>query len=111
MSSGVGVTRSERKEILLERIANAKNLIAAHEELAEVIMKAEARSVSHQQVWNKVARRLKADADEIRKDLEQCEARLAANATAERAAEHHIPVRTNRITDLIEPPSSEIPTS
>ena len=104
MSNGVGVTRSERKDILLERIANARNLIAAHEELAEVIRKAEARSVSHQQVWNKVARRLMDDANEIRKELEQCESRLAANAMAERAAEHHIPVRTNRIVDLIESP-------
>ena len=104
MSNGVGVTRSERKEILLERIGNARNLIAAHEELAEVIRNAEARSVSHQQVWNKVARRLLDDAAEIRKELQQCEDRLAANATAERAAEHHIPVRTNRITDLIESP-------
>jgi len=112
MSNGVGVTRSERKEILLERIANARNLIAAHEELAQVIRNAEARSVSHQQVWNKVAQRLIADAAEIRRELEQCESRLAANAMAERAAEHHIPVRTNRIVDLIESPplpQTEIP--
>lgn len=105
MSNGVGVARSERKEILLERIANARNLIAAHEELADVIRNAEARSVSHQQVWNKVADRLMEDAAALRKELQTCESRLAVNAAAERAAENHIPVRTpHRITDLIESP-------
>lgn len=93
MSNGVGVTRSERKEILLERIAEAKNLIAAHEELAELITRSEARSVSHQRVWNRVARRLKTDADEIRKDLERAQARLSDITAAEEAYENHIPVR------------------
>lgn len=97
MSNGVGVSRSERKEILLERIAVAKNKVAALTELAELIEGSEARSVSHQQLWRKVARRLRDDAAEISKEQDKAEARLSDITAAAAAYENHIPVRTRVI--------------
>jgi hypothetical protein len=100
MSNGVGISRQERKEILLERIAQTKSLIAAHTELAELIDNAEARSVAHQQVWHKVARRLRLDARELQLELDRSEERLADITTAQQAYDSHVPHvdRPSRIT-------------
>lgn len=100
MSNGVGVSRAERRDLLLERISSTRSLIAAHIELADVIDNAEARSVAHKQVWGKVARRLRADAAELRLQLDHSEQRLADITVAAQAFDNHIPVRTPRVTEL-----------
>ena len=99
MSNGVGVTRSERRDLLLERIATSKNQIAAYSELADLIDETEARSVSHQQIWHAVAQRLRADARTLREDQDQAEARLADITAAAIAHDNHIPVRTPRVIE------------
>jgi hypothetical protein len=100
VSNGVGISRAERRDILLERIAQTKSLITAHEELAELIVNSEARSVAHKHVWDKVAHRLRMDAKELQLDLEHNEQRLADITVAQQAFDSHTPHvdRPSRIT-------------